>query len=102
MPNALNVIPGEVGLGVDIRGIEVSSLDRMEKNMRELAERICEKRGIEYLEEKTSDIPPIDMSPEVQTGLEQAARRLGTGSCQQEHFDRRHSWSQATNLFHCL
>jgi hydantoinase/carbamoylase family amidase len=79
-PNALNVIPGEVGLGVDIRGIEVSSLDRMEKNMRELAERICEKRGIEYLEEKTSDIPPIDMSPEVQTGLEQAARRLGIGN----------------------
>ena len=79
-PNALNVIPGEVELGVDIRGIESASLDRMEKSMRELAGRICEKRGIEYLEEKTSDIPPIDMSARVQTGLEQAARRLGTGS----------------------
>ena len=29
-PNALNVIPGEVELGVDIRGIEVSSLDRID------------------------------------------------------------------------
>ncbi len=79
-PNALNVIPGEVELGVDIRGIESASLDRMERSMRELAGRICEKRGIEYLEEKTSDIPPIDMSTKVQIGLEQAARRLGTGS----------------------
>ena len=52
-PNALNVIPGEVELGVDIRGIENSSLDRMEREMRESAKRICKKRGIEYLEIKT-------------------------------------------------
>ena len=75
--NALNVIPGEVELGVDIRGIEVSSLDRIEREMRESARRICKKRGIEYLEVKTSEIPPIDMSEDVQNGLEMAARRLG-------------------------
>ncbi len=76
-PNALNVIPGEVELGVDIRGIEISSLDRIEREMRESARRICKKRGIEYLEVKTSEIPPIDMSEDVQNGLEMAARRLG-------------------------
>lgn len=76
-PNALNVIPGEVELGVDIRGIEVSSLDRIEREMRESARRICKKRGIEYLEVKISEIPPIDMSEDVQNGLEMAARRLG-------------------------
>ena len=76
-PNALNVIPGEVELGVDIRGIEVSSLVRIEREMRESARRICKKRGIEYLEVKTSEIPPIDMSEDVQNGLEMAARRLG-------------------------
>ena len=76
-PNALNVIPGEVELGVDIRGIEVSSLDRIEREMRESARRICKKRGIEYLEVKTSEIPPMDMSEDVQNGLEMAARRLG-------------------------
>lgn len=76
-PNALNVIPGEVELGVDIRGIEVSSLDRIEREMRESARRICKKRGIEYLEVKTSEIPHIDMSEDVQNGLEMAARRLG-------------------------
>ena len=76
-PNALNVIPGEVELGVDIRGSEVSSLVRIEREMRESARRICKKRGIEYLEVKTSEIPPIDMSEDVQNGLEMAARRLG-------------------------
>lgn len=76
-PNVLNVIPGEVELGVDIRGIEVSSLNRMEKDIRESAEQICRRRGVEYLDEKISEIPPIDMSDTVQLGLEQAAKRLG-------------------------
>lgn len=56
-PNVLNVIPGEVELGVDIRGIESASLDRIEKSMREVARRICEKRGIEYLEKRPATFP---------------------------------------------
>lgn len=32
---------------------------------------------MEYLDEKISEIPPIDMSDTVQLGLEQAAKRLG-------------------------
>lgn len=79
-PNVLNVIPGEVELGVDIRGIEVNSLNRMENRMKEAARQICRERGIEYLEEKTSDIPPIDMSDNVELGLETAAKRLGISS----------------------
>lgn len=75
-PNALNVVPGEVELGIDIRGIYPDSLTRMEENIREAAMRICKVRGIEYLEEKTSDIPPIDMNRDVRQGLEQAARKL--------------------------
>jgi len=75
-PNALNVIPGEVELGVDVRGIHPESLDRIEKNIREAVKRICKARKIEYLEEKISDIPPIAMSPNVSQGLEQVAKRL--------------------------
>lgn len=79
-PNALNVIPGEVELGVDIRGIECSSLDRIERDMRDAAKRICRNRGIEYLEERISDIPPINMSDNVQIGLERASKRLDVNS----------------------
>ena len=79
-PNVLNVIPGEVELGVDIRGIETSSLNRMERDMKEAAKLICKNRGIQYLDEKIGDIPPINMSDAVEMGLEQAAKRLGISS----------------------
>ena len=79
-PNVMNVIPGEVELGVDIRGIELASLDRIEAEIRDAARRICFRRHIEYLEEKLSEFPPVNMSGEVQQGLEQAARRLGVST----------------------
>lgn len=79
-PNVLNVIPGQAELGVDIRGIELGSLDRMEQAMKEAAKKICQSRGIEYMEEKISSIPPISMSGSVELGLEQAAKRLGISS----------------------
>lgn len=79
-PNVMNVIPGEVELGIDVRGIEVASLNRMEEGIKEAAKRISRDRGIQYLREKLSDIPPINMSDAVETGLEQAAKRLKISS----------------------
>lgn len=79
-PNVMNVIPGEVELGVDIRGIDRTSLDRIEAEMKDAAKRICFRRNIEYLEEKLSEFPPVNMSSDVQMGLERAAQRLGISS----------------------
>ncbi len=75
-PNALNVIPGEVELGVDMRGIDSASLDRMEARLKAACTRICEKRRLKYFREKTSDIPPIDMSSDLQQKLLAAAKEL--------------------------
>lgn len=75
-PNALNVIPGEVTLGVDMRGIDISSLDRMEARLKSICKKVCEKRKLKYFREKTSDIPPINMSVELQQKLLAAAKRL--------------------------
>lgn len=75
-PNALNVVPGEVTLGVDMRGIDVSSLDRMEARLKSVCKKICEKRKLKYFREKSSDIPPIGMSPELQQKLLAAAKAL--------------------------
>ena len=77
MPNALNVIPGEVVLGVDMRGIDTESLDRMEQQVKESCKRICERRRLQYFREKTSDIPPIGMDPGLQERLLEAAGKLG-------------------------
>ncbi len=75
-PNALNVIPGEVELGVDMRGIDSSSLDRMETRLKQACKRICEKRKLKYFREKISDIPPIGMSADLQQKLLEAAKEL--------------------------
>lgn len=75
-PNALNVIPGEVTLGVDMRGIDSGSLDRMEARLKAACKKICEKRKVKYYREKTSDIPPISMSAELQQKLLAAAKKL--------------------------
>ena len=77
-PNAMNVVPGEVEL--DIRGIELASLDRIEYEMKDAARRICARRHIEYMEEKLSEFRPVDMSRGVQLGLEDAAQKLGISS----------------------
>lgn len=75
-PNALNVIPGTVTLGVDMRGIDISSLDRMEARLKSVCKKICEKRKLKYFREKISDIPPIGMSLELQQKLMRAAKEL--------------------------
>lgn len=75
-PNALNVIPGEVTLGVDMRGIDSGSLDRMEARLKAACKKICDKRKVKYYREKTSDIPPISMSAELQQKLLAAAKKL--------------------------
>ncbi len=75
-PNALNVIPGEVLLGVDMRGIDFDSLERMETRLKTICKRVCQKRKIKYFREKTSDIPPINMSPDLQQKLLKAAKNL--------------------------
>ena len=76
-PNAMNVIPGEVQMGIDIRGIDVRSLERIEQSVLESARRICATRNVQLIEEKLSSIPPIGMSKELEMKLEEAARELG-------------------------
>lgn len=75
-PNAMNVVPGEVEMGLDIRGVDISSLDRIESRVRTACRRICEKRKVTYYRQKTSDIPPINMDSALQKKLLDAARRL--------------------------
>ena len=46
-PGALSVIPGRVTLGVDARGIDSGSLDRLDARIRAAVSEIAERRGIE-------------------------------------------------------
>lgn len=75
-PNAMNVIPGSVQLGIDIRGIDTASLDRIERGVLDAAGNICKKRKIQLIEEKLSNIPPIEMTKSLELKLERTARDL--------------------------
>lgn len=76
LPNVLNVIPGEVRLGVDIRGIDEESLDCIEKKMRENLLFISEKRNIEYFIQKISYVKPVRMSRSIKEKLCKCAEKL--------------------------
>jgi N-carbamoyl-L-amino-acid hydrolase len=62
VPNAINVIPGEVRLQADIRGVETASLDEIERRIKEAGKSICRRRGIGFLKENISDTRPVSLS----------------------------------------
>lgn len=75
-PNVLNVTPGEVMLGVDLRGIDNNSLENMEQSMRDALKYISGKRKIIYFVEKTSSATPIKLNFDMQKKLAEYSERL--------------------------
>lgn len=58
VPGVLNVIPGEVKLGIDIRDIDEINLNKADKLINELIENILNKDELEYeLKQICKDIP---------------------------------------------
>lgn len=75
-PNALNVVPGAAELGIDLRGSDRKSLDRMEEDTLAAARAICARRHIELTASKLSEMDPVSMDERIQQGLLAAAQRL--------------------------
>lgn len=75
-PNALNVVPGAVELGIDLRGSRLDSLDRMERDTLSAAREICARRHIALAESKLSELDPVSMDEGIQQDLMAAANRL--------------------------
>lgn len=76
-PNALNVVPGHVMLGVDMRGVNIDSLNRMEEQFKEKTKSICGSRQVEVIIENLGSIPPIHMDKNLQEELAASARSIG-------------------------
>ena len=77
VPNALNVVPGAAELGIDLRGSDMDSLDRMEQDTLRTAREICDRRRIGLTESKLSELDPVRMDEGIQRGLAAAAAHLG-------------------------
>lgn len=76
-PGSINVIPGAVHLGVDIRDIEYESMERIVSSIRRCLGRLEEERTVETTFSRPYDIEPISMSERCNKALYDAATRAG-------------------------
>jgi hydantoinase/carbamoylase family amidase len=76
-PGALSVIPGAVRLGVDARGIDAGSLQRLEDDLRARVTAIAAARGVGAEVRLTRGGEPTELDPALAQAALAAAQRLG-------------------------
>ena len=76
-PGAVSVIPGLARLGVDVRGIDGESLDRVEARLRADVDRIVTDRGVSAEVRLTRAGRPTELDPSLVEQALTTARRLG-------------------------
>ncbi len=76
LPGAWNVIPGQVELLTDIRGIEQESIDRALEFVREAARGIASQREVEISFEDVTRGKPVLLNEAMVSRVESAARAL--------------------------
>lgn len=76
-PVSINVIPGEVELGVDIRGIASEPKEQMTNAFRSLVSEVSARRGIPIEIETLSEEEPVTLDPQMVERLYQACERKG-------------------------
>lgn len=77
VPGAMNVIPGSVKLGVDIRSISKVARDSVVFLIKELIDVIAEKRGLSYIIEPIAQDHPVAMHPAMIREIEEAVKSVG-------------------------
>ena len=75
-PGAMNVIPGAVKLGVDIRSISKVARDSVVFLIKELIDVIAEKRGLSYTIEHISKESPVSMHSSMIEEIKRATKSL--------------------------
>ena len=76
-PNATNVVPGRVELGVDIRDVRADTMSELVEAVRESLHRVAAARGVETAFEQVLDLAPTPMADRCRTALRRAGERLG-------------------------
>ncbi|MFC6961649.1 M20 family metallo-hydrolase [Halocatena marina] len=74
-PNATNVIPERVSMGVDIRSTEYESMNAIVEQMRQTLEQLTETRGVNTTCKRHFDLEPVAMSERCQRVLHDAGER---------------------------
>ena len=77
IPGAMNVIPGAVKLGVDIRSISKVARNAVVTLIKEFINVVCEKRGLSYTIEPIAQDHPVAMHPAMIREIERAVKEAG-------------------------
>jgi len=75
-PGAMNVIPGQVDLGLDIRGIDTASIKRLEQAIAEDLYNICQRRQIRPKLQKLSAEQPVQLNDNIIATIETVCKQL--------------------------
>lgn len=76
-PNAFNVVPGRVKMGLDIRGVEKDSIDRIDDEIVKFVEEVCKKRNLKYELDNISKAIPVKLDENLKNELSEIATKLG-------------------------
>lgn len=76
-PGVLNVIPGEVKLGIDIRDIDNVYLEKADELIVAMIDSVVSQRGLTYTLKQLSKDTPTVLDKEIITLLNEEARNLG-------------------------
>jgi N-carbamoyl-L-amino-acid hydrolase len=76
-PNATNVVPGEVELGIDIRDVEYESMESMVQAAQRSLDLVASDRGVETTFERPFDIRPEPMCSRIVDAAHDAGRAAG-------------------------
>jgi len=79
-PNAINVVPGRVELGIDVRDVRYESMERIVDRVRGCLTDLEAERGVETTFERPYDIAPSEMSERCTAALERAVSTVDTTS----------------------
>ncbi|SFC11577.1 N-carbamoyl-L-amino-acid hydrolase [Halobiforma haloterrestris] len=79
-PNATNVVPGAVELGVDVRDVEAATMDRLLERARRCLARLEADRGVETDLEVELEVEPAPMSERCRGALAAGADAAGVES----------------------
>ncbi len=75
-PNATNVIPGDVQLGVDIRDVRRESIEALVADLKTDAQQIASDRSVGISVERPYMVPPEPMARRCRSALQSAADNL--------------------------
>lgn len=76
-PNAFNVVPGRVKMGLDIRGVDKESIDRIDDEIVKFVDEICKKRNLNYELDNISKAIPVKLDEDLKNELSEVATKLG-------------------------